>query len=126
MESISTDKAPSAIGPYSQAIRSGDLLFISGQIPLDPATGEIVSKSLDDQTHQVMRNLGAVLNAAGADFESLIKTTIFLTDINEFPAVNEIYGSYLPEPYPARSTIEVSALPKGALIEIEAVARLEE
>jgi 2-iminobutanoate/2-iminopropanoate deaminase len=125
MESISTDKAPSAIGPYSQAIRSGDMLFISGQIPLDPATGEIVSKSLGDQTHQVMRNLGAVLNAAGADFASLLKTTIFLTDINEFPAVNEIYGSYLPEPYPARATIQVAALPKGAQVEIEAIARVE-
>lgn len=124
MDSISTDRAPGAIGPYSQAIRSGDLLFVSGQIPLDPESGEIPSKSVSDQTHQVMRNLGAVLNAAGADFGCLIKTTIFLTEINEFPVVNEIYGSYLPEPYPARSTIQVAALPKGARIEIEAVARL--
>ncbi|HHW14764.1 MAG TPA: phosphoenolpyruvate--protein phosphotransferase [Firmicutes bacterium] len=121
---ISTTGAPGAVGPYSQAIRAGRWLFASGQIPLDPVTGELVGADVTAQTRQVLANLSAVLAAAGCTPKDVVKTTVFLTDMNNFAQMNAVYGSYFTEPYPARSTIEVSRLPKGALVEIEAVAVL--
>jgi 2-iminobutanoate/2-iminopropanoate deaminase len=123
-QGVSTEAAPAAIGPYSQAIRSGDLVFLSGQIPLDPATGELVSGGIEEQTRRVMNNLGAVLAAAGASFENVVKTTIYLADLGDFPAVNGVYASYFGQPAPARATVQVAALPKGARVEIDATARL--
>ena len=122
---IQTDKAPAAIGPYSQAVRVGSMLFCSGQIPLVPATGELIPGGVAEQTRQVMENLLQVLKAADADFDAVVKTTIFLADMNDFPTVNDIYGSFLGDIPPARATIQVAALPKGALVEIEAVANLD-
>jgi len=119
---ISTSEAPAAIGPYSQAVRSGDLLFCSGQIPLDPKSGQIVSGDIAAQTRRVLDNIAAVLKADGVTFENVVKTTIFLTDLGDFQTVNEIYGSYLKQQPPARSTVQVSALPKGANVEIEVIA----
>lgn len=124
MEIIATDKAPAAIGPYSQAVKSGGLLFCSGQIPLDPVTGEIVSGGIRPETEQVMKNLGAVLTAAGTGFDHVVKTTIYLVDMADFPVVNEIYGSYFSGPKPARATVAVAALPKGVRVEIDAVAEM--
>lgn len=124
MEIIATDKAPAAIGPYSQAVKSGGLLFCSGQIPLDPATGEIVAGGIRQETEQVMKNLGAVLAAAGAGFDHVVKTTIYLVDMADFPVVNEIYGSCFSGPKPARATVAVAALPRGVRVEIDAVAEL--
>ena len=121
---VSTPHAPAAIGPYSQAVRAGGFLFASGQIPLDPATGQIVDGDVVDQTRRVMENLRAVLEAAGATFASVVKTTIFLTDLGAFARVNEVYASYFPEAPPARATIQVAALPRGAQVEIELVAFL--
>ncbi|MGP4071566.1 RidA family protein [Piscibacillus sp. B03] len=118
----STDQAPAAIGPYSQAVEVGDLVFISGQIPLNPESMEMVSDDVAQQTEQVMKNLGAILKEAGLDYKNLVKTTILLDSMNDFATVNEIYASFLDEPYPARAAFEVSALPKGAKVEIEAVA----
>jgi 2-iminobutanoate/2-iminopropanoate deaminase len=119
---IATEKAPAAIGPYSQAVQAGSLLFCSGQIPLDPATGELVQGDVSLQAGQVMRNIAAVLEAAGSGFDRVIKTTIFLTDMADFATVNEIYGSCFNAHKPARSTVAVKSLPRGALIEIEVVA----
>jgi 2-iminobutanoate/2-iminopropanoate deaminase len=119
---ISTSEAPAAIGPYSQAARSGNFLFCSGQIPLDPKSGQIVSGDIATQTRRVLDNIGAVLKADGVAFENIVKTTIFLTDLGDFQTVNEIYGSYFKQQPPARSTVQVSALPKGAKIEIEVIA----
>jgi 2-iminobutanoate/2-iminopropanoate deaminase len=119
---ISTSEAPAAIGPYSQAVRSGNFLFCSGQIPLDPKSGQIVSGDIATQTRRVLDNIGAVLEAEGLTFENIVKTTIFLTDLGDFQTVNEIYGSYFKQHPPARSTVQVSALPKGAKIEIEVIA----
>jgi 2-iminobutanoate/2-iminopropanoate deaminase len=119
---ISTSEAPAAIGPYSQAVRSGNFLFCSGQIPLDPKSGQIVSGDIATQTRRVLDNIGAVLKAAGLAFENIMKTTIFLTDLGDFQTVNEIYGSYFKQQPPARSTVQVSALPKGAKVEIEILA----
>ena len=116
--------APAAIGPYSQAVRSGSLLFVSGQIPLDPVTGEVVDGDVVAQTHRVMQSLGAILEAAGAGFDRVVRTTIFLTDLGVFSQVNEAYGSYFDAPAPARATVEVAALPKGAAVEIDAIADL--
>lgn len=122
---VATD-APKAIGPYSQAVAipsGGRMIFCSGQIPLDPGTGEVVSAGdVRGQTEQVMRNLSAVLRAAGGSFASVVKTTIYLTDLQEFAAVNEIYGRHFPSRPPARSTVQVSGLPRGVAIEIEAIA----
>ena len=120
---VTTDKAPAAIGPYSQAVKHGDLVFTSGQIGIDPARGEITGKDIREQTEQVMKNLCEVLRAAGSSPELEIKTTCFLTDIGDFAAFNEIYGKYFTEK-PARSCVAVAALPKGALVEVEAVAVL--
>jgi 2-iminobutanoate/2-iminopropanoate deaminase len=119
---ISTTDAPKAIGPYSQAIAAGSLVFCSGQIPLDPETGEMVQGDIEEQTRRVMKNLQGVLEAAGCSFDSVVKTTIFLTDLADFAKVNEIYGIYFQSDPPARSTVQVAALPKGAGVEIEAVA----
>ncbi|HEY4356377.1 MAG TPA: RidA family protein [Acidobacteriaceae bacterium] len=123
---IATPDAPAAIGPYSQAIRSGDFLFTSGQIPLDPATGSMVEGAITEQTTRVMENLKAVLAAAGLGFAQVVKTTVFLKDMKDFAAMNEIYTRYFaPEGVtpPARTTVQVAALPKDALVEIECVAR---
>ena len=126
---ISTAGAPKAIGPYSQAVvvPAGRLLFCSGQIPLDPKTGEMVGAGdVRVQAQRVMENLGAVLVAAGVSFEAVVKTTIFLADLQDFAAVNEIYGVYFPNDPPARATVQAAGLPKGALIEIEAIAALSD
>jgi 2-iminobutanoate/2-iminopropanoate deaminase len=120
---IQTGDAPKAIGPYSQAIQAGGMLFCSGQIPLDPKTGEMVGASdVKAQARRVMENLGAVLRAGGASFSSVVKTTIYLADLADFATVNEIYGGYFQEAPPARATVQVAALPKGALVEIDAIA----
>ena len=121
-QAISTSGAPAALGPYSQAIVSGDLVFCAGQLGIDPATGE-VADGVEAQADRAIRNLGAVLDAAGCSFADVVKTTIFLADINDFAAVNAIYARYMVDPAPARSTFAVGALPKGARIEIEAIAR---
>jgi len=121
---ISTNEAPAAIGPYSQAVRSGSFLFCSGQIPLDPKSGEIVPGDITVQTQRVLDNIAAVLRAEGLSFDNVVKTTIFLTNLGDFQRVNEIYGSYFKQNPPARSTVQVSALPKGANVEIEVVAAI--
>lgn len=119
---IATPDAPGAIGPYSQAVRAGGMVFVSGQIPLDPATGELVQGGVDAQAARVVENLRAILRAAGCDFGDVVKTTIFLTDLAHFTAVNAVYGKAFAQPFPARATVQVAALPKGALVEIEAIA----
>lgn len=121
---INTDSAPAAIGPYSQAIRAGGLLFLSGQIPLDPSGAEPMPDDIEAQTHRVLKNLGAVLAAAGASFASVAKTTIYLTNLADFTVVNRIYGEYFSSPFPARATVEVKALPRGARVEIDGIAVL--
>jgi 2-iminobutanoate/2-iminopropanoate deaminase len=122
---INTENAPDPIGPYNQAVKSGHLLFTSGQIPTDPITGEMVSGGIREQTIQVLENLKSVLEAAGATLGNVIKTTVFLTDMADFPALNSIYAEFFGEDNaPARSTVQVSALPKGALVEIELVAKV--
>src|SRR6201984_3323443 len=123
---ISTSEAPGAIGPYSQAVRSGKFLFCSGQIPLDPKSGEIVPGDITAQTRRVLDNIAAVLGAEGLSFDNVVKTTIFLTNLGDFQTVNEIYGSYFKQNAPARSTVQVSALPRGANVEIEVIAVAEE
>lgn len=120
---ISTAGAPAAIGPYSQAIVSDDLVFCSGQLGLDPATGDLVEGGVEAQAERALRNLTAVLDAAGLTFGNVVKTTIFLADIGDFTKVNGIYAAFMPDPAPARSTFAVGALPKGGLVEIEAIAR---
>ena len=124
MDVISTPNAPRAIGPYSQAIRAGDYLFCSGQIALSPDSGELVGSDVAEQTKQVMENLRGVVEAAGGDLSKVVKTTIYLTDMNAFPQVNDVYGGYFSENPPARATVGVASLPKGALVEIEAVVFL--
>ena len=121
---VSTAAAPAAIGPYSQAIRSGDLVFCSGQIPLDPKTGTLRGGSAGEQTRLVLENLGAVLAAAGCGFSDVVKTTIFLTDLGTFAEVNAVYAEFFPKEPPARSTVGVRALPRSAAVEIDAIARL--
>jgi 2-iminobutanoate/2-iminopropanoate deaminase len=119
---IATDRAPQAIGPYSQGVKAGGFVFFSGQIPLDPATGEIRGTDIAVQTEQVMENIGGMLSATGLGFPDVVKTTIFLADLADFSVVNEIYGRRFPAEPPARSTVEVQGLPRGALVEIEVVA----
>jgi 2-iminobutanoate/2-iminopropanoate deaminase len=123
---ISTSEAPAAIGPYSQGVRSGNFLFCSGQIPLDPKSGQIVPGDIATQTRRVLDNIGSVLKAGGLVFENIVKTTIFLTNLADFQTVNETYGSYFKQQPPARSTVQVSALPKGANVEIEVVAAADD
>ncbi|BAC15016.1 regulator of purine biosynthesis (adenine-mediated repression) [Oceanobacillus iheyensis HTE831] len=120
-KAIQTEKAPAAIGPYSQAIQAGDFLYISGQIPINPATGN-VEEGIENQTKQVLSNLEAILTKAETTFEHAVKFTIYLSSMEDFKVVNEIYGKYLQEPYPARATVEVSRLPKDVLIEMDLVA----
>ena len=121
-EIIETSAAPSPIGPYSQAIRANGFLFISGQIPVQPGTGSVVAGGIEDQTHQVMRNLSAILAAAGSGFGKVVKTTVFLTDLDDFSAFNRIYGEYVGDSKPARVTVQVARLPKEVRLEIEAIA----
>lgn len=121
---VETSHAPAAIGPYSQAIRAGDLLFMSGQIPLDPNTGELVEGGVREQTERVLQNLQAVLGAADAGLNDVVKTTIYLVDLNDFAQVNEVYARYFTTTPPARATVAVRALPKGSRVEIEAIAQL--
>lgn len=123
-QQIATDKAPAALGPYSQAIAAGGMLYASGQVPVDPATGELAGADIETQARQVFENLKQVLAAAGTDFGSVVKTTVFLTDLANFGVVNDIYAGYFTAPYPARSCVQISALPKGALIEAELIAEL--
>lgn len=122
IEVIKTDKAPEAIGPYSQAIAAGTFVYTSGQIPIDPQTGEVVGDEIQVQAEQVLKNLKNVLEAAGSSINNVVKTTVFIKDMSVFSKVNEVYARYFTEPYPARSCVEVSKLPKDVLIEIEAVA----
>ncbi|MBC7106783.1 MAG: RidA family protein [Firmicutes bacterium] len=119
---VQTEEAPAPVGPYSQAVRAGDWLFVSGQIALDPLTGELVHENAAAQAARVLENIGAILRAAGMDYADVVKTTIFLTDLRDFAAVNEVYARYFSERPPARSTVQVSALPKGARVEIETIA----
>jgi len=121
---IQTASAPAAIGPYSQAVRTGSLLFVSGQIPLDPVSGQLIGGGIEAQTHQVLKNLVAILSAANATLDDVVKTTIFLKDMQQFQAVNEVYGSYFKAPYPARATVEVARLPKDVGVEIECIAQV--
>jgi 2-iminobutanoate/2-iminopropanoate deaminase len=121
-QAIVSDGAPKAIGPYSQAIRVGSLLFLSGQVALDPATGQLVEGDVAAQTHRAMMNLASVLKAAGLTFADVARTTIYLADMNDVAKVNEVYGSYFSEPYPARATVQVARLPRDARVEIDAVA----
>lgn len=125
-ETIATRNAPAAIGPYSQAIKVDGLLFTAGQIPLDPATGKLVAGDIRAQTERVMENLAAVLRAGGASLASVVKTTCFLADLDDFQAFNEVYGRYFTEQPPARSTVQAARLPAGARVEVECVARSEE
>jgi len=119
---VSSADAPAAIGPYSQAIGAGQLLFCSGQLPVVPKTGDLVAQDASAQARQVLENLGAVLKTGGSSYAHVVKTTVFLTDLNDFAAMNSVYSEFFPDAPPARSTIEVAALPKGAKVEIEAIA----
>jgi 2-iminobutanoate/2-iminopropanoate deaminase len=123
-EPISTPSAPKAVGPYSQAIRAQHLVFVSGQIPIDPATGQVVGEDIAAQTHRVMQNVAGILEAAGTSWAHALRTTVFLADIDDFAAMNEVYGRYVIPPPPARSTVEVARLPKGAKIELDVIAGL--
>ena len=121
---IHTELAPAAIGPYSQAVKIGDLLFTSGQIPVDPATGAVPEGGIQAQARQSLNNIKAILNAAGTNMGAVVKTTVFLNDMNDFAAMNEVYAQFFQEPYPARSAGQVARLPKDVLVEIEAIAQL--
>jgi 2-iminobutanoate/2-iminopropanoate deaminase len=123
-EAVASDAAPRAIGPYSQAIRAGSLLFVSGQIPLDPATGAMVEGDIAAQTRRVFANLQAILEAAGASFDNVVRTTVYLADMNDFSTVNEIYGTYFSSPAPARATVQAARLPRDARVEIDLIASL--
>lgn len=119
---VNTKEAPAAVGPYSQAVRAGGFLFCAGQIPLDPTTGSIVGNDIKTQTEQVLKNIGAILKAEGLSFDNVVKTTVFMVDLSEFAQMNEVYAKYFSPPYPARSTVQVAALPRGAKVEIEVIA----
>ena len=124
-EAVSSPGAPKAIGPYSQAVRAGQLLFVSGQVPLDPATGQMVEGDIAAQTRRVFDNLAAVLKAGGRSFADVVRTTVFLADTNDFTAVNDVYGTYFSTPYPARATVQVARLPKDARVEIDVIASFD-
>lgn len=124
METISTENAPGAIGPYSQAVKTGNMVFCSGQIPINPATGEFVSNDVAEQTRQVLKNLTAVLMAAGTNLNNVVKTTVFLADMNDFTAMNEIYAEFFSENKPARATVQAARLPRDARVEIDCIAIL--
>ena len=123
-KAIKTDRAPAAIGPYSQGVVSGGLLFTSGQLPIDPASGTLVEGAIEDKAHMVFKNLEAIAKAAGTTLDNAVKTTVFLADIANFQAVNQVYAQYFKEPYPARSAFQVAALPLGADVEVEAIFQL--
>ena len=125
-ERIQTDNAPAAIGPYSQAIKAGGFVFVSGQIPIDPQTGQFVEGGIAEQTERVLRNLAAVLEAAGSSLDRVVKTTVFLADMKEFTGMNEVYATFFPGPPPARATVAAAGLPRDARVEIEAVALASE
>jgi len=124
-ETVKTNKAPAAIGPYSQAVRSGGFLFCSGQIPLDPETGKMVEGGIEAQTERVLMNLEAVLAAGGASLTAVVKTTVYLADLGDFPVMNAVYGRFFPGSPPARATVQVAKLPAGALVEIDAIAKAD-
>ncbi len=124
MQAIHTEKAPKAIGPYSQAIKVGNLVFASGQVPIVPATGEFVEGGIQEQTRQALTNAQAILEEAGTSLKNVVKTTVYLFDMANFAAMNEIYAEFFTQPYPARSAVAVKALPKGALVEVECIAEL--
>ena len=119
---VSSAKAPKAIGPYSPAVRAGNLLFVSGQVPIDPATGNMIEGDIAAQTRRVLDNVGALLEAAGVSFANVVRTTVFLADMNDFAAMNQVYGEYFREPYPARATVQVARLPKDSRVEIDVIA----
>ena len=121
-QAISAAGAPKAIGPYSAALRAGQLLFISGQVPFDPATGSLIGGDIQAQTRRVLQNVGALLEAGGLSFQAVVRTTVFLADMNDFAAMNEVYQTFFSEPYPARSTVQAARLPRDARIEIDAIA----
>ena len=123
-QAVATPNAPQAIGPYSQAVRAGNLLFVSGQVPIDPATGQIIDGDIKAQTDRVMRNLSAILEAGGATMDHVVRCTVYLADMNDFAAMNEVYGSYFSQPAPARATIQAVRLPKDARVEIDVIASL--
>jgi 2-iminobutanoate/2-iminopropanoate deaminase len=123
-EAVSTASAPAAIGPYSQAISAGGFLFVSGQIPLDPATGTMVDGDIAAQTHRVFKNLEEILKAGGVSFDAVVRTTVYLADMNDFPAVNEVYAIYFSSPAPARATVQAARLPRDARVEIDLIAKL--
>ncbi len=124
MKEVKTSKAPAAIGPYSQGIITGNLLFASGQVPLDPKTGSVVEGGIKEQAHRVFQNIRAIMEAAGTSMDNVVKTDVFIKDMNDFAAVNEVYAEYFTKPYPARSCVEVARLPKDVLIEVETIAEL--
>ncbi len=121
-EVVATSDAPPAIGPYSQAIRAGSLVFVSGQIPLDPATGQLVEGGVEEQTRRVLLNIRAILEATGLTLKNVVRTTVFLTDLSDFPRMNEVYAEFFPESPPARTTVQAAGLPRGARVEIDAIA----
>jgi 2-iminobutanoate/2-iminopropanoate deaminase len=123
-QAVSTPTAPAAIGPYSQAIRTGNLLFLSGQIPIDPATGDLVDGGIEAQTRQVFQNIGEILKAGGTSFDGVLSATVYLMDMNDFAKVNEIYATYFTSPAPARATVQVARLPKDCRVEIQVIASL--
>ena len=123
-QAVATPSAPKAIGPYSQAIRAGSLLFVSGQVPIDPATGQIVDGDIAAQTHRVFQNISEILKAGGATLDHVVRTTVFLADMNDFAAMNEVYADYFKAPAPARATVQVSRLPRDARVEIDVIAAL--
>jgi 2-iminobutanoate/2-iminopropanoate deaminase len=123
-KAVATTNAPAAIGPYSQAVIAGGFLFVSGQIPLDPAAGALVSGSIADETRRVFDNLKAILEAAGATFDNVVKTTVYLSDMADFSAMNDVYATYFSDPAPARATVQAAALPKGVRVEIDLIAAL--
>lgn len=124
-QAVASEGAPKAIGPYSQGIRAGSLLFVSGQIPIDPATGALVDGDIAAQTHRVFANLRAILEAAGASFDHVVRATVYLADMNDFATVNEVYGTYFSTPAPARATVQAARLPKDARVEIDVIASLD-
>lgn len=124
-KAIKTDQAPKTIGPYSQGIMAGGFIFVSGQIPLDPVKGEIVGQTIEEQAHQVFKNLRAILQAAGSSLNEVVKATVFLADMNDFSRMNEVYAQYFSEPYPARAAFQVARLPREAKIEVEVIALAE-
>jgi 2-iminobutanoate/2-iminopropanoate deaminase len=123
-QAVSTPSAPAAIGPYSQAVRAGNLLFVSGQVPIDPATGNLVPGDIAAQTRRVFQNIGEILKAAGASFDAVVRTTVYLMDMNDFAAMNEVYATFFTPPAPARATVQVARLPKDARVEIDVIASL--